>query len=916
MIGKTVSHYRVIRSLGHGGMGEVFEAEDITLKRHVALKVLSNQEISQESRERFIREAQAASALNHPNIAMVYDFLELDTGDVIVMEFIAGPTLKALLSEGTLSEQEVARIGMQACSALAEAHKKGLVHRDIKPENLMLSEKGELKITDFGCVKLLSPLTAERTQVGTTLGTLSYMSPEQVQGLEVDGRSDLFSLGAVLYELLTGKPPFAGEYAASVVYSIVHEEPQSLHELRPEIPERLEHLIRKALDKDKGARYDTADAMASELEALQGGGVGSVAPGAASTKRAATSRWVVALAAVLLIGLLATFFLQKNAGTGRKASLVVMPFEIATSEEDWQWLGEALPDLLSKDLAQESSLRILSAQRRTSIAHSLGFQHALLSQAEALQVAREGKAGKLILGNVNKKGDTITVYSSLFNTETGESLDGLKPVTGSVGNLYELVDELSANLMRVLELGFAAELTNRKVATITTSSMDAYRYYLEGKDAALDMRHQESIKKLTQAIKLDSTFIEPYYYLAWQYRVIGNSVKAKETLTRGKPFIAHLSEEAKLDYLGHEAKNDRRWHDYAAYLEKLIQIDPSSAAYLYGYGRTQYYFFRRLDSGIAAMEKALQLDPTYTYAYNTLGYAYLSKGDKARAFEMIDKYVALNPADFNPLDSKAELQVFVGQYDEAIANCERILAVHPDFQSAVNNLARSYAALGRYARGLQVLSDYLAVEKNPQFISIGKTTAAEIHLLQGNTDAATRLTTQAIEADSTNMQARWVRARVGLRLDDKNAVMQELAALQHNLALQESLEDMWYVYYLRGAMAVRDGDFHGAVAVFTGALSLGPLDRSFYLTALANARAQSGQLQMAVKLYQEALAFNPNNALTLIDLARTQELLGERSEAIRQYRRIIDIWSEADAGLPAYEMVKSSVAALTASTQK
>ncbi|MFQ6114772.1 MAG: protein kinase, partial [bacterium] len=366
MIGQTISHYRITRELGSGGMGIVFEAEDLKLNRHVALKLMLREAVSEEHRKRFIREAQAASALNHPNITTIYDFLELDSGDVIVMEYVAGVTLREKIANGPLSIEQVVRIGIEACNALAEAHAKGIVHRDIKPENLMLSDKEKLKITDFGCVKLLDLATAEKTQEGALLGTLCYMSPEQLQGEVVDGRSDLFSLGAVLYELLTGCFPFRGEYSTAIAYSIVHENPSPLHELRPEIPPALENLIFKALAKDVQERYQTAFEMEADLRSIQSSVLEIPKLRKIQFSSPLLKRVTMTLVSLLVIALTVSlvFLLGPSKdGCHGITSIAVMPFELSEVEENWNWLGKGIADLLNTELTHGSTMRVLSAQQ-------------------------------------------------------------------------------------------------------------------------------------------------------------------------------------------------------------------------------------------------------------------------------------------------------------------------------------------------------------------------------------------------------------------------------------------------------------------------------------------------------------------------------------------------------------------------
>ncbi len=297
MIGKTISHYKILEELGRGGMGVVYKAEDTKLGRTVALKFLpADLTRDPEAQERFLYEARAASALDHPNICTIHEINEVDGHHFIAMSYVDGVSLKDRIKSGPLSIDETIDIAGQIAGGLREAHEKGIIHRDIKPSNIMVTPKGRAKIMDFGLAK--SPDRTQLTREGTTIGTVAYMSPEQTRGAEVDHRTDIWSLGVVLYEMLTGKQPFGGDYEQAVLYAILNADPEPVGHLRTDVPTGLEGIVSRALDKNRDTRYRSAAALARDLDALQGSRTESRARPKAARGRNAVLVGILAAAGV------------------------------------------------------------------------------------------------------------------------------------------------------------------------------------------------------------------------------------------------------------------------------------------------------------------------------------------------------------------------------------------------------------------------------------------------------------------------------------------------------------------------------------------------------------------------------------------------------------------------------------------
>lgn len=904
MIGQKISHYEILEKLGSGGMGSVYKARDLKLDRFVAIKFLKKELLTnKESRQRFIREAKTVSSLDHPNIAIVHEIDEFEDSIFICMGFYQGETLQDLISQGPLPLTDVYSLAIQIARGLAEAHKAGVVHRDVKPANIMVTQNGQVKILDFGLSKGIN--MTELTRQDTILGTAAYMSPEQIQGKPLDHLTDIFSFGIMLYEMITGERPFAGEYGAAVSYSIMHEEPPPIRNNRPEIPDALEDVVLKALSKEESERYQSATEIERDFKAIQDGDSvkTSLRPKIAlPTARKRT--WVLA-GSILMLGLIFSLFTIFRSGpktSGTVNSIVVLPFIFEGSEENWSWLGDAMTELINTNLDQYNSLQVSGSRQGAQIMQNLGIENpGNISKEELKQIARAAKVKNIVSGSLLKTGNKISARATILKTGNGDLLRETKPLEGEPQKLNELAANLSSQLVTLLKIETNA---NNKTPALT-QSLDAFRFFLEGKDAALDNRLPESIDKLQKALSFDSTFTDAYRWLAYSLKITGDQAKAIEVLSEGKPYVTNLSEEMRLEYLREIANYEGRWKDYATYLEQLLQIKPFKAGHHSRYGWVQWKKFRRFEAGITEMEKALQFDSTYTLVYNDLAFAYLENGNQRKAFENVEKYISLNPTDVNPLDSKAEIQLRVGQYQEAISNYERVLALQPDFLSARPFLAQTYIVLGQYSRALEVLNEHLRFAYSSKFKSIGQAYKAKVYFLKGEFEKALELADQGLALDSTNLMAHWMRARILLQLQSKNVLLQdEITALESTLRQLGGLDGRWFLYHLQGEIALQEGNFSRAIESFKKALDLKPQDRSFYLTALGKAYARAGKLSEAIQQYASALAFNPNNAQAAFGIASTYEKTGEQAKAKQAYRKVLEIWSEADEGIVEIEIAK------------
>ena len=707
--------YEVLKELSKGGMGEVYRVKDKTLDEEMALKVLKPEIAAHKDMiERFKDELKLSRKIAHRHICKMYDLNEEEETPFITMEYVQGEDLKhSIRKKGKLKEKDAVAIAKQVCEGLAEAHSLGVVHRDLKSQNIMIDEKGNAKVMDFGIARSIE--AAGLTQTGVMIGTPDYMSPEQAEGDEADQRSDIYALGVILYEMVTGGVPFKGDTAFSVALKHKTKLPQDPKKRNPELSDDLSRLILICMEKDRERRYQSAEALLNDLRNIEDGlPLGTkIRPRRRTVLTPLIQKRFFIPAVVAVLAIIAVAIWQLFPGKGVAApvienSIAVISFENLTGDEANDMLQRAIPNLLITNLENTGLLHVATWERLQDLMKQVGREsEETIDKDLGFELCRREGIESIVLGSVMKVGDVFATDVKVFDVKTRELIQS---ASSKGEGIDSIINTQISELSREIALGVG--ITRQEIASadldiseFTTTSMEAYSYFMKGREDWYNQYTKEAITRLEKAVELDPNFAVAYLYLGWSYGLIFEKKKQRENYEKAKELseTITLTEKEKLMidtlFAGSEEKR-------LEILNTIVEKYPRDKwAHL---ELSKYYRKRDMYSEVKKhAEIVLALDPSWGDAYEELAFAYANTGDNEKALEYLQKYSANIPGDPSANLTTGHFYVKMGKIDDAIRKFKDALDIKPDF-NIENFLAYAYAMKEDYTEMFQWMDNYIA----------------------------------------------------------------------------------------------------------------------------------------------------------------------------------------------------------------
>jgi len=808
--------YHIIEKLGKGGMGTVYKARDINIDENVALKILNPEIASDEQTiQRFRNELKLTRKISHRNICRVYDLSDHKGIHYISMEYVSGEDLKSLIHRiGQLTVSKAVIIARQVCEGLAEAHRLGVIHRDLKPQNVMIDKDGNAKIMDFGIAR--SVKSKGITEKGVIVGTPEYMSPEQVEGEEVDKRSDIYSLGIILYELLTGKLPFEGKTPLSVAVKQKSEMPLNPRRINSQIPEEISRLILKCLQKKADQRYQDVNELLREIRNIekQLPETDKVLPKRkTSASREITVKfnlkkiWIptLVLISILIIGFVLWKVIpsgQVAVSDGDRPSLAVMHFENNTGNQSFDHWRKAISDLLIADLGQSKFLNVLSGEKLFDILRELDLEEAkTYSSKDLKEVASKAGIKYILMGRLTKAGDKIRVNTTLREAES-ERIVARQQVEG-IGeeSLFEIVDHLTRLVKEDFEFSSAdiqADL-DQNIKQITTDSPDAFRYYREGVNFKSQGEYMKAIPLLEAAVAIDPEFAMAYRGLYICYSNLGYRGEAVKNLEKAYEKREHVSKREKYSITAEYFRQTEKTYDKSiqAY-KKLLELYPHDEIANNNLGLL-YMTLERWDDAIKRLLVNKNNKARGLQTYLNLSNAYMAVGQPEKAGEALEYYLTHISESIYIRGELAEILIHRGRFDQALIELEKALSTNPSFNDQYFIRGSVHLIKGELDKAETEYKKLLET-KNPNDHYEGRYALCQLYLMQGRFQEAEEQVTEAVEMseviEEPSLETNWYLSKAYIHLlqnelDDSSIAYtkaEKIALTIENLSFQRQAQ--------------------------------------------------------------------------------------------------------------------------------